>query len=56
MSSRRWNQPSDDAAASPHQSDGAVVEGPAELDGRLPQQHEALSVGDDLGCVEGLRE
>lgn len=54
--SARRNKPSDDAAASPHQSDGAVVEGPAKLYGRLPQQHEALSVGDDLWCVEGLRK
>lgn len=54
VSSRR-NEPPDNAAASPHQSDGAVVQGPAELFGRLPQQHEALSVGDDLGGVEGLR-
>lgn len=29
--------PSDDAASSPHQSDGAVVEGPAEFFGRLSQ-------------------
>lgn len=53
VSSRR-NEPSDDAATSPHQSDGTVVEGPAELFGRLPQQHEALSVGDDLRGVKGL--
>lgn len=42
------NVPADDAASSPHQSNGAVVEGPVELFGRLPQQHEALSIGDDL--------
>lgn len=47
--------PSDDAASSPHQSDGAVVEGPAELFGRLAQQHETLRVGDDLGCVKSLQ-
>lgn len=52
----RRNKPSDDAAAPPHESDGAVVQGPAELFGRLPQQHEALSVGDDLRGVEGLRK
>ena len=46
--------PSDDAASSPHQSDRAVVQGPAELFSRLPQQHEALRIGDDLGGVEGL--
>ena len=50
------NVPSDDAASSPHQSDGSVVEGPAELFGCLPQQHEALRVGNDLGGVEGLQE
>lgn len=51
----KLNVPSDDAASSPHQSDGAVVEGPAELFGCLPQQHEALRVGNDLGGVEGLQ-
>lgn len=54
--SARRNKPSNDTAASPHQSNGAVVEGPAKLYGRLPQQHEALSVGDDLRCIEGLRK
>lgn len=43
--------PADDAASSPHQSDGAVIEDPAELFGCLPQQHEALRVRDDLGGV-----
>lgn len=47
--------PSDDAASSPHQSDGAVVEGPAELFGRLSQQHETLRVGNDLGCIKSLQ-
>ena len=47
--------PADDAAPSPHQGDGAVVQGPAELFGRLPEEHEALCVRDDLGGVEGLR-
>lgn len=51
----KFNVPSDDAASSPHQSDGAIVEGPAELFGCLPQQHEALRVGNDLGGVEGLQ-
>lgn len=46
--------PPDDAAAPPHQSDGAVVQRPAELLGRLPQQHEALSVRNDLGGVKSL--
>lgn len=47
--------PSDDAASPPHQSDGTIVEGPAELFGCLTQQHEALCVGNDLGGVEGLQ-
>lgn len=47
--------PSDDAASPPHQGDGAVVEGPAELFGGLSQQHEPLRVGDDLGSVKSLR-
>lgn len=47
--------PSDDAASSPHESDGAVVEGPVELFGRLSQQHESLRVGNDLGRVESLQ-
>lgn len=51
-----WVAPSDDAASSPHQGDGAVVERPAELFGRLPQQHEALRVGNDLGGVESLQK
>ncbi|MEQ2178135.1 hypothetical protein GOODEAATRI_010827 [Goodea atripinnis] len=48
--------PSDDAASSPHQGDGAVVERPAELSGCLPQQHEALSVRNDLGGIESLEK
>lgn len=47
--------PPDDAASSPHQSDGAVVEGPAEFFGRLSQQHETLCVGNDLGCIKSLQ-
>lgn len=46
--------PSDDAAPSPHQSDGAIVEAPAKLFGSLSQQHETLGVRDDLGGIEGL--
>lgn len=49
-------KPSNDAASSPHQGDGAVVERPAELFGCLPQQHEALSVGNDLGGVQSLEK
>lgn len=52
----RVKVPSDDAASSPHQGDGAVVEGPAELFGCLPQEHEALRVGDDLGGVQSLEK
>lgn len=42
-----------DAAASPHQRDLAIVEVPVELLGRLTQQHEALRVRDDLRRVQG---
>lgn len=52
----RTHGPADDAAAPPHQGDAAVVEGPAEFGGRLSQQHEALSVRDDLGGIEGLED
>ncbi len=44
----------DDAAAPPHQGDSAIVQLPVEHLGRLPQQHEPLGVGDDLGRVQGL--
>ena len=40
--------PADNAAASPHERDGSVVQGPSELIGGLPEEHEALGVGDDL--------
>src|SRR5665647_2383979 len=43
----------DDAAPPPHQGDAAEVQLPAVLLGRLPQQHVALGVGDDLGAIEG---
>ena len=46
----------DDAAAAPHERDAGVVERPVVLLGRLAHEHEALGVGDDLGCVEGLLE
>lgn len=46
--------PSDDAAPSPHQGNAAIVEGPAKLSGCLSEQHKALSVGNDLGSIEGL--
>ncbi len=55
MRHTRLNIPSDDAASSPHERDGAVVQGPAEFLGCLPQQHKALCVGNDLGGVEGLQ-
>jgi len=48
--------PADDAASSPHEGDGSVVEGPAQLLGGLPEEHEALGVGDDLGGVQALEE
>lgn len=49
------HSPPDDAAPPPHQGDATIVEGPAKFSGRLSQQHEALSVRDDLGSVEGLK-
>lgn len=44
----------DDAATAPHQSDAWVVELPAVNLGSFTQEHETLSVGDDLGGVQGL--
>jgi len=46
----------DDAATSPHRSDASVVQVPADFLGGLPHEHEALSVRDDLGRIEGLFE
>lgn len=52
----RPHGPSDDAAPPPHQGNTAIVEGPAKFSGRLSQQHKALSVRDDLGRIEGLKD
>lgn len=46
----------DDAATTPHESNGGLVELPAVLLGSLLHEHEALGVGDDLGGVQGLLE
>lgn len=51
----RLNAPSNDAASSPHQGNPPIVEGPAELFGCLSQEHEPLSIRNDLGGVEGLK-
>ncbi|KAI6770536.1 hypothetical protein HG530_005165 [Fusarium avenaceum] len=47
---------SDDAATSPHEGDGRLVELPVELASGLLHEHEALGVGDDLGSVKSLLE
>jgi len=44
----------DDAAAAPHERDGAVIKSPFELPGRLAHEHEALGVRNDFGGVERL--
>lgn len=44
----------DDAATTPHEGDGRIVKLPAVLLGSLPDEHEALRVGDDLGSIETL--
>ncbi len=46
----------DDAAASPHERDGWLVELPTVFLGSLLHQHETLSVGDNLGSVKCLLE
>ena len=46
---------SDDAPPAPHEGNGPVVELPAVALGRFPEQHEALSIADDLGGIQGLR-
>jgi hypothetical protein len=46
----------DNAAATPHTGDASVVEVPVEVLGGLAHEHEALSVGDNLGRVERLLE
>jgi len=47
---------SDNAATSPHEGNGRLVKLPAVLASGLLHEHEALSVGDDLGGVESLLE
>lgn len=49
------HSPSDDAAAPPHQGNATIVEGPTKFNGGLSQQHKALSIRDDLGSIEGLK-
>lgn len=44
----------DDAATTPHEGNGGLVQLPAVLLGGLLDQHEALGVRDDLGSVETL--
>lgn len=44
----------DDAATTPHEGNGGLVQLPAVLLGSLLDEHEALGVGDDLRGVEGL--
>lgn len=44
----------DNATTTPHESDGWVVQLPAVLLSSLPDEHKALSVGDDLRGIEGL--
>lgn len=46
--------PSDDAASPPHQCNATIVNCPAKFFGCLSQQHETLSIGDNLGGIECL--
>lgn len=46
----------DDAATAPHQSDRRLVQLPVVLLGGILDEHEALSVGNNLGGVQGLLE
>ncbi|KAH3667268.1 hypothetical protein OGAPHI_002917 [Ogataea philodendri] len=45
---------SDDTSSSPHESNGWEIELPAVLLGSFSDQHESLSIGDDLGGVKSL--
>ena len=47
---------SDDAATSPHEGDGGLIQLPFVFLGGSLHQHETLGVGDDLGSVESLFE
>lgn len=44
----------DNAATTPHEGDGRLVQLPAVLLGGLLDEHETLGVGDDLGSIETL--
>jgi hypothetical protein len=46
----------DDAAAPPHERDAAEVQLPVVGRARLAEQHEALSVRNDLRCVQCLSD
>ena len=46
----------DNAATAPHKGDGRLVELPAILLGGVLNEHEALSIGDNLGGIKGLLE
>ena len=46
--------PSYDAASPPHESNTAIIQCPIKLFGCLPHQHEALSIGHNLRCIQSL--
>lgn len=46
----------DNAATTPHEGNGGLVELPAVLLGGVLDEHEALGVGDDLGGIQSLLE
>lgn len=46
--------PSNDAAPSPHEGNPTVIQIPAEDLSCLSQQHESLSIGDNLRCIQSL--
>lgn len=48
--------PSDNAASPPHQCNTTVIQCPAKFFGCLSQQHEALSIWDNLGSIQGLKK
>lgn len=47
--------PANDAATTPHEGNSSVVKVPPKLSCCLPQEHEALGIGNNLAGIEGLQ-
>lgn len=48
--------PADDTATTPHERNATIIQFPVELSGSLPEQHEALCIGDNLAGIQGLAD